>query len=128
MKKFFESLRNKKIYIRYSIITLLNILFFSLMSVPFFRNEKAGDFWQFVIIFALFAFSLIYGFLCVEITNNYIIGNLIMVIFGGLWVAFTAYSIIPTEHGNILYSLYYFLRYGIVSFFVGLVVKNTRNY
>lgn len=133
MKKLFAALREKNRLIRYLIMVGVNLVFFALISIPMIWSENGvlPSLLQVAVLVVLFCFSLVYGFLSAEIADSIFFSNLIFAIFGGIYGAFIGKGIITLGDWNAFisycYCVWYFLRYSLAAFFVGLVVKNTRS-
>ena len=133
MKKYFSTLREKPRYVRYLIMVGINVAFFALFSLPmlFAENGVMPTILQILVLVGFFCFSLFYGFLSADIADSIFFSNLILAVFGGFYGAFIGKGVIELGQWNAItsyfYCVWYFLRYSLAAFFVGLVVKNTRS-
>ena len=134
MKKYFASLREKSRLTRYLIMSGINLLFYGLLSIPMIwaSDGEMPLLLQIPVLVALFCFSLVYGFLAAEIADSFFFANIMFAVFGGFYGAFIGKGVVTIgdmgAFASYFYCLWYFLRYSLAAFFVGLIVKNTRSY
>ncbi|MBE6543542.1 MAG: hypothetical protein E7675_04010 [Ruminococcaceae bacterium] len=134
MKKLFASLRERSRVTRYLIMSGINIIFFALLSLPMIWAVEGvmPELLQIIVLLGLFCFSLFYGFLSAEIADSIFFANILFALFGGIYGAFIGKGVVSLGDWSALtsyfYCVWFFLRYSLAAFFVGLIVKNTRSY
>ena len=132
MKQTFEKLRQGPRAKSYAIMMGIQAVFFALISL--FATVDEGDkIFQLIkvaLMLVLFCFSLVHGVLASEITDGFVVANLVFALLGGVFFAFIFKGVVDIGQSGAfvayLKCVGYFLRYSLSSFVVSVIVKNTK--
>ena len=84
-----------------------------------------------VLYIGWFAYALIHGFLAMEIANSFVVANIMMAVFGGVYCIIGGNDILAIYTGESIMKeffscTWYAMRYAFGAAAVGFVIKNTR--
>lgn len=132
MKKTFEKLRQGPRAKRYAVMIGIQVVFFALISLFAMVDEadKVFELTKVALMLVLFCFSLVHGVLAAEITDGFVVANVVFALLGGVFFAFIFKGVVDVAQSGAFVAYLkcagYFLRYSFSSFVVSVIVKNTK--
>ncbi len=133
MRKFIRKLNKTPKYVQYTILCMINVVFYLLMSIPAMTgySAEARPLIAMIMYIAWLGFALSYGFFSIEIADSVVLGNLLIALFGGIFCFICGNDILqvceavyPGE--KFVRCTLECLKYSLGAMAVSFVGKNTR--